>query len=129
MIINYLYYRLYRFFEITENNFAPKGMRIPEFIAYFTTVFLFELNFISIDLLLKNIFGYSFLVLSSELMSIVCAILLMIGLYFQFIWKRKYLNIINRYKQESQKNRILSISFTIFYIVISIGLLFIIPTK
>ncbi len=63
-MLNYLFYRLYRFFEITEKHLTPSGLRMPDYLASLAIALLLILNLITVDVIFNSIYGVH-IVLSS----------------------------------------------------------------
>lgn len=119
MLINNLYYRLYCWAKKAENILTPKNLRMPEYIALFTILILFQFNLWTIDLVLEYIDIGPFIDNSKNTGLVV--IFIMLGcLYFLFIRKRKYLLVVEKYKSETKKEKIISTLLTVIYIIFTV---------
>jgi len=121
-MLNYLFYRLYRFFEITEKLFTPSELRMPDYLASLAIALLLSLNLITADIILNNFFKIH-IVLSSTLVAFSCTLLLLILVYLLFNRNKKHIVIVDKYKGESSIKRSISILFTLIYVVASFLLL------
>ncbi len=121
-MLNYLYYRLFKFFELTEKHLTPNGIRMPEYLAMFAVILLVSLNLFAINSFLYEKFRLQLLFSSKGVAFGLLAVILLSG-YLLFIHKGKYKLIVEKYNQENTRMRYISIAFTIIYIVFSFLLL------
>ena len=120
-----IFYRFYYFFKYTEDQLTPKSLRMPEYIAGFFISLLMILNLIALDILFKTIFNYH-LVLISKSIAIVYVIGIYICLYFVIYYKKRYLRIIEKYRSETKRDKILGVILAITYIIFTIMFLIIV---
>lgn len=83
------------------------------------------LNLIALDILFKTIFNYH-LVLISKSIAIVYVIGIYICLYFVIYYKKRYLRIIEKYRSETKRDKILGVILAITYIIFTIMFLIIV---
>lgn len=120
-VYNFLYYRLYKIAKKTEEKWAT-SMRMPEWVAVHSIVLLIFFNLMTIFIFFKGVVrALNDFKLEFEHIIMTIAILYIIN-YFLFLKKRKYLILEKKLdkKQQTIKN-----TFIIFYIVISLVLLFV----
>ena len=121
-MVDYFYYRLYRFFTRVENNLTPSGIRMPEYLAYIFFCFVLAINIITLDLLQKFRSGRNIL-LSSKMSVILIALIIFVVVFFLFLFKHRFQSIIEKYEHESGAMRTASVVFSLVYIFGSLGLL------
>ena len=124
-MLNYLFYRLYRFFEITEKHLTPSGLRMPDYLASLAIALLLILNLITVDVIFNSIYGVH-IVLSSILVAFTFALLILLMVYFLFNRKKIYVMIVAKYETESPIKRGMSILFTLVYVLASFLLLMVV---
>jgi archaellum biogenesis protein FlaJ (TadC family) len=124
-MLNYLFYRLYRFFEITEKHLTPSGLRMPDYLASLAIALLLILNLITVDVIFNSIYGVH-IVLSSILVTFTFSLLILLMVYFLFNRKKIYVTIVAKYETESPIKRGMSILFTLVYVVASFLLLMVV---
>lgn len=116
--LKYSFYRFYQFMNSVGNGY------VAEYYAFILMSVLVSLNahtFISFIYIVSGIkidIGQD-----SKLVTGLLFFGLLILFYFLFVRKRKYLEIVNEYGQETIKNKIIGNTIIIGYILISVGLL------
>ena len=114
----YLFYRLYQLMISAGNK------DVPEIAALFLMAMTLSLNFYSI-ISISYLFGYKIdLGLDSNFQIGLFFLILSSTLYFSFVYKKKYLEIANNYKMESDKAKSTGKLVAISYIISSFLLLF-----
>jgi hypothetical protein len=111
-MLSYLYYRLYKFFNIIENHLTPEGIRIPEYLAMFAIVFLFLLNMITMDIFIHSVYGFH-IILTSISSTLIFVLIIIVSMYVLLLRKKRYVSLIRKYASE----------MSIIYVITSITLL------
>ncbi len=124
-MLSYLYYRLYKFFNIIETHLTPEGIRIPEYLAMFAIVFLFLLNMITMDIFIHSVYGFH-IILTSISSTLIFVLIIIVSMYVLLLRKKRYVSVIRKYTSESNKAKMISSLMSIIYVVTSITLLIIV---
>ncbi|HTN06664.1 hypothetical protein [Agriterribacter sp.] len=113
----YLFYRLYQLMIRVGNGFVAEYYAI---LLMTTTIMLNIYAVVS----LAYVFGQNInLGLSSTNTILLVASILTVIFYFSFVHNKKFLEIAKRYENETSKEKIRGMVFSISYFVLSIGLM------
>ena len=116
----YLFYRLYKFFDLVENALTPKSIRTPEYSAMFVSVLLIYFNLFTLELFINKLFGIYLLFFKKEV-TISVAVTVLIYFCFIFLYKNKFRKVVERYKEETSEKKKRSTYLTILYVVFTFG--------
>lgn len=115
-IYKYLYYKIYVFTNKLGNYDVP-------FSALLGMSFLLMIN--SLIIVLRIIFQDRISDFNTvKPFFIIIGVFILLLNYFLFIYKRKYREIIKKYKKESEKSRKIGNSIVIIYVIISLASIF-----
>lgn len=116
--LRYSFYRFYQFMNSVGNG------DVAEYYAFILMSVLISLNALTFISFIYIVSGIKIDIgLDSKIVTGILFFGLLILFYFLFVRKRKYLEIVNEYGQETIKNKILGNTFIIGYILISVGIL------
>jgi len=117
-ILRYSFYRFYQFMNSVGNG------DVAEYYAFILMSVLISLNAFSLISIVYIVSGIKIDIgQGSKLVTGLLFFGLLILFYFLFVRKRKHLEIVNEYGQETTKKKIIGNAFIIGYILISVGLL------
>lgn len=127
LVIEYIYYRLYKIALKTEKSWGKAG--VPVWTAIITLSILFFFNLISIAIIYSSTVKKSILPDSlNPIVGIIIAIILYILGYYLFHYKSKYSKIEMRFDAlPKNKNRIYTIFFWLYIITTLLVMFVIIP--
>jgi hypothetical protein len=115
--MNYLYYRFYR-----AALFIRKGGD-PEQRAWMVFSIAQVINLYSVSQIYLYLFHRSEISISVSFSSITSLMILFIN-YILFLYKDKYLVIVDKFSRETQKERLMGIILTYLYVITTVALLF-----
>lgn len=118
----YLYYLLYRIW--LKKNDEPENAHIN---AVITITFLLYVNIISIPLILLAAYKHEIIHLPESTFNVkvwIAVILIITGIFNYLLLGRKkqHFRIIEEFKSKSEERYIKGITYTILYIIVSIGI-------
>ena len=120
-LYKYIYYRLLKWAKRRDK------IEVAKHTAFVTLTFLVYINLLSILLGLKAYFNFAIEMILGEVQKwhyLLLLIILSLPQYFILLYKKKYLDIIEEFKDETQKEKKRSNIITILYIIASLFVFF-----